>query len=70
MQEQPFFLKMKKQDRHRERLQDKTELFLKVSYIATACCFAFALLCYFLLNITRVIPFILTAFALLNFLNL
>ena len=70
MQEKPFFIKMKKQDKHRERLQDKTELFLKVSYIATACCIVFALLSYFLLGIKEVIPYVLTGFALLNFLNL
>lgn len=70
MQEKPFFIKMKKQDKHRERLEDKTDLFLKVSYIATACCLVFAGLCYFPLNITEVIPFVLAGFAVLNFLNL
>ncbi len=70
MQEKPFFIKMKKQDKHRERLQDKTDLFLKVSYIATACCLVFALLSYFLLNIREVIPHVLAGFSVLNFLNL
>lgn len=70
MQEKPFFIKMKKQDRHRERLQDKTELFLKVSYIASASCIAFALLSFFLLKITQVIPYVLGAFAILNLTNL
>lgn len=70
MQEKPFFIKMKKQDRHLERLQDKTELFLKVSYIASACCIVFALLSFFLLKITQVIPYVLGAFAVLNLTNL
>ncbi|SFR50253.1 Two-component sensor histidine kinase, contains HisKA and HATPase domains [Robiginitalea myxolifaciens] len=70
MQDQPLYLKMKKQDKFRERLKDKTELFLKVNHIGTLCCLVLAILCYFLLKITAIIPWILLGFVVLNFINL
>ncbi|MGO4921316.1 sensor histidine kinase [Maribacter sp. IgM3_T14_3] len=54
----------------KERLQDKTKLFLRVNYTTSIISFLFGALCYFVLNITQVIPFVLFGFALLNIINL
>ncbi|MBC2839996.1 sensor histidine kinase [Robiginitalea sp. SC105] len=70
MSDKPIFLKMKKNEKHRERLQDKTRLLYRINIIASACCLAFAILCWQLMDITRVIPQVLASFALLNGLNL
>ena len=70
MSEEPIFIKMKKNEKHRERLQDKTDLFRKVSIAAAAGCLALALLGWFLLDIREVIPFVLGGYALTAALNL
>ncbi|MDP5062180.1 MAG: sensor histidine kinase [Maribacter sp.] len=54
----------------KERLQDKTKLFLRVNYTTSIISVLFGALCYFVLNITQVIPFVLFGFALLNIINL
>lgn len=53
-----------------ERLQDKTKLFLRVNYTTSIIAFLFGILCYFILKITQVIPFVLFGFSLLNIVNL
>lgn len=54
----------------KERLQDKTKLFLRVNYTTSIISILFGALCYFMLNITQVIPFVLVGFAVLNIINL
>ena len=54
----------------KERLQDKTKLFLRVNYTTSIISLLFGALCYFFLNITQVIPFVFLAFAALNLINL
>lgn len=70
MSEKPIFIKMKKNEKHRERLQDKTRLLFRVNIIASACCLVFAILCWQLMDIVRVIPQIMAGFAVLNGANL
>ncbi|SKB27689.1 sensor histidine kinase [Maribacter arcticus] len=53
-----------------ERLQDKTKLFLRVNYTTSIISILFGLLCYFLLGITKVVPFALLGFGVLNLINL
>lgn len=53
-----------------ERLQDKTKLFLRVNYTTSIISILFGALCYFLLDITEVVPFPLMAFGILNLINL
>ncbi|MEP2238801.1 MAG: histidine kinase dimerization/phosphoacceptor domain -containing protein [Maribacter sp.] len=54
----------------KERLQDKTKLFLRVNYTTSIISILFGALCYFFLNITEIIPFALAGFAILNIINL
>lgn len=54
----------------KERLQDKTKLFLRVNYTTSIISILFGALCYFFLNITQIIPFALAGFAILNIINL
>lgn len=54
----------------KERLQDKTKLFLRVNYATSIISILFGALCYFILNITQVIPFLLVGFAILNIINI
>ncbi len=70
MSEKPIFIKMKKNEKHRERLQDNSGLFFRVSTAAAVCCLALALLCWFLLDIGRQIPYVLAGFAGVTALNL
>ncbi len=51
------------------RLDDKTQLVLKVNYFASFFSLLFGLACYFLLDIKNIIPFIFFGFALLNIIN-
>jgi len=53
-----------------ERILDKTKLFLRVNYTVSIISIFFGALCYFILNITRIIPYTLIGFALLNTVNL
>jgi two-component sensor histidine kinase len=54
----------------KERLQDKTKLFLRVNYTTSIISILFGALCYFLLGITKVVPFTLLSFGILNLINL
>ena len=54
----------------KERLQDKTKLFLRVNYTTSIISFLFGVLCYFFLNITQIIPFVFIGFSILNSINL
>lgn len=51
------------------RLDDKAQLVLKVNYFASFFSLCFGLICYFLLDIKSVIPYIFFGFALLNLIN-
>lgn len=51
------------------RLQDKTDLMLKVSYSATLFAILFGLVCLFLLNVKGIIPYTFFCFALVNLVN-
>ncbi|TLP76739.1 sensor histidine kinase [Maribacter sp. ACAM166] len=53
-----------------ERLQDKTKLFLRVTYTTSIFSILFGAFCYFLLSITEVIPFALFGFGILNIISL
>lgn len=70
MSEKPIFIRMKKHEKHRERLQDNASLFSRVSAAAAICSLALALLCWFLLDIGREIPYVLGGFALVSTVNL
>ena len=70
MSEKPIFIKMKKKLKHQERLRDKSALFFKLSSLASLSALVLGLLCFFLLNIREIIPWVLFAFALLNGLNI
>jgi two-component sensor histidine kinase len=52
-----------------ERLQDKIQLILKVNYVSSALSIAFAILCYFVLQITEIIPYVFLVFGMLNLIN-
>lgn len=53
-----------------ERLIDKIKLVLKVNYVASAISISFGLVCFFLLDIKEVIPYVLVIFGLLNLVNI
>ncbi|MDO1514090.1 sensor histidine kinase [Maribacter confluentis] len=53
-----------------ERLQDKTKLFLRVSYATSIISILFGAICYFILHVTQIIPFLLVAFGIINLINL
>lgn len=53
-----------------DRLRDKINLVLRVNYIASILCLAFALICRFPLQITHVIPYVFLGYGTLNVLNL
>ncbi|MFD0798257.1 sensor histidine kinase [Maribacter chungangensis] len=52
-----------------ERLKDKVSLVLKVNYVSSALALVFGLVCYFVLNITQIIPYVFIAFGVGNLLN-
>jgi len=51
------------------RLKDKTQLVLKINYYASLFSLVFGLICYFLLDITEIIPYSFFIFAVINFSN-
>ncbi|GMN09405.1 hypothetical protein MTsPCn9_01390 [Croceitalea sp. MTPC9] len=51
------------------RLQDKTQLVLKVNYFACLFSLVFGLICYILLDVRGVVPYSFFAFAVLNLIN-
>lgn len=53
-----------------ERLQDKTNLFLRVNYTTCILALIFAVVCYFLLEIKHIIPHSLIGFGLIGLLNI
>ena len=60
---------MKIPTKDRYRLEDKTQLVLKVNYFASLFALFFGLICSFLLNIRGVVPYTFLCFAVLNLLN-
>ncbi|MEO1013308.1 MAG: sensor histidine kinase, partial [Bacteroidota bacterium] len=52
-----------------QRLQDKAKLVLRVNYFTGISSLVFYLLCFFVLDITRIIPFVFLAFGILNLAN-
>ncbi|WP_281542766.1 sensor histidine kinase [Maribacter aestuarii] len=52
-----------------ERLKDRIQLVLKVNYVASFLAILFGLVCFFVLDITRIIPYVFVAFGILNLLN-
>ncbi|MBQ4916307.1 sensor histidine kinase [Maribacter sp. MMG018] len=53
-----------------ERLRNKIKLVLKVNYVTSAISITFGLVCFFLLDIKEIIPYVLVLFGLLNFVNI
>jgi len=53
-----------------ERLQDKTKLFLRVNYTTSIIAILFGALCYYMLGITQIVPFVLFGFGIFNLINL
>ncbi len=62
-------LTAEKQKKLERRLRDKARLVLKVNYFTSIFSLVFAVLCYFILDITKVIPFIFLSFGILNLIN-
>lgn len=60
---------MKKSDKDIYGLKDKTELILKVNYIASLISAVLGIICFFALDIRGVIPYAFIVFAFLNFVN-
>ncbi len=60
---------MKIPTKDKYRLEDKTQLVLKVNYFASLFALLFGLICSFLLNIQGIIPYTFLCFAVLNLLN-
>ncbi|UJH66859.1 sensor histidine kinase [Allomuricauda sp. SCSIO 65647] len=60
---------MKIPTKDKYRLEDKTQLVLKVNYFASLFALLFGLICSFLLNIQGVLPYTFLCFAVLNLLN-
>ncbi|SDF10064.1 Two-component sensor histidine kinase, contains HisKA and HATPase domains [Pricia antarctica] len=52
-----------------ERLRDKTRLVIKVNYFSSIFALIFCCICLFLLDITRVIPYVFLIFGVLNLIN-
>lgn len=60
---------MRLNSRLEERLQSKAQLVLKVNYFTSFFALIFCCICLFLLNITKVIPFVFLSFGILNLMN-
>lgn len=60
---------MKNPDRDTYRLQDKTELILKVNYSSSLIAAILGVICFFFLDIKGVIPYTFIIYAFLNFVN-
>ena len=52
-----------------ERLKDRIKLVLKVNYVASVLAILFGIACFFILDITQIIPFVFVIFGILNLLN-
>lgn len=53
-----------------ERVRDKTDLYYKVNTIASVLAIIFAIVCWFALNITQIVPFAFIGFGVLNLINI
>ncbi|NNE77263.1 MAG: sensor histidine kinase [Pricia sp.] len=60
---------MQKNKKLEERLRDKVRLVIKVNYFTSIFSLIFSAVCYFILEITEVIPYIFLGFGLLNLAN-
>jgi two-component sensor histidine kinase len=60
---------MQKSKKLEERLESKARLVLKVNYFTSAFSLVFACICLFLIDITRVIPFVFLTFGVLNLIS-
>ncbi len=60
---------MQKNKRFEERLRDKERLVVKVNYYTSIFSLIFSGICFFLLDITEVIPYIFLSFGVLNLMN-
>ncbi|MFS4456282.1 sensor histidine kinase [Maribacter sp. 2304DJ31-5] len=60
---------MKDFDIDQERLKDKIQLVIKVNYVSSILALVFALICYFVLSVTEIIPFVFITFGILNLIN-
>ena len=69
MPDKPFFIKMKKKRKHRERLEDTSKLFLKVSAYVGFGSLALGLFSWFFMGVSQPVPLIFIGFALFNVLN-
>lgn len=57
------------EDQNQERLRDKARLILKVNYFSSIFSLAFFIVCLFMLNIEKVIPYAFLCFGILNLIN-
>lgn len=60
---------MQKKPQPDERLRDKTRLVIKVNYFSSIFSLIFCCICLFLLDITKVIPYVFLVFGILNLIN-
>ena len=60
---------MQKSKKLEERLESKARLVLKINYFTSAFSLVFACICLFLIDITKVIPFVFLTFGVLNLIN-
>ena len=60
---------MQKNQKLENRLKDKARLVIKVTYFSSVFTLVFGLLCIFLLDITKVIPYVFLVFGVLNLIN-
>ncbi len=55
--------------KQKNRLKGKAQLIIKINYLTSAFSLVFCCVCFFLLDITEVIPFVFLAFGILNLVN-
>ncbi|HDZ13663.1 hypothetical protein LCGC14_0766710 [marine sediment metagenome] len=60
---------MQKNQKLEDRLKDKARLVIKVNYFSSIFALLFGLICIFLLDITKVIPYVFLIFGVLNLIN-
>ncbi|MGB6153837.1 MAG: sensor histidine kinase [Pricia sp.] len=60
---------MQKNHKLEDRLKDKARLVIKVNYFSSVFALVFGLICIFLLDITKVIPYVFLLFGVLNLIN-
>ncbi|WP_411031483.1 sensor histidine kinase [Spongiimicrobium sp. 3-5] len=62
-------MKKTTQDQNQERLKNKTRLILKVNYFTSVFTLIFATVCFYLLEMQHIIPYLLLGFGILNLAN-